>query len=246
MATEEPIPTLGASGSNGQQSVALPSLIPPTCEPPPEPRWARRLRWSAPIGPLVTMVILTVSAIFASLVYSEARDQNVAQRKAAQSQQTLLRQSIDQNTIATIYTMGMELQKILMQYPELRIYFDANLDPRTPPRKEDDAQRRDRLNKQFDKESNATQQRVWQYCEALADFFEYTYALRDLLPESDWNGWWTYFSDAYEESHFLKIFMTSRPGWYTINDVLALPKAQRDAWYLKDKTRIAQQNAKKN
>lgn len=192
------------------------------------------------------MVVLSVSAGVAYEVYSEAREQNAAQRKAALNQQVLLRQSIDQNTIANIYTLGMETSKLLVQYPELRIYFEANEDYRVPPPKEDAAQRRDRLNQRFDKEPETTKQRVWTYCQVLSDFFEYTFVLRHLLPESDWEGWWFYFSDAYDESHLLRAYMTSRPNWYTIDDVLALPKDQRAAWYVEDKGRIARLKAERN
>ena len=241
MASEDSNPRPSVSESGGKHPLASP---PPTTSPesvPPEPPLARYLRW---YGPMLPTGVLVVSALVASLIYYETQRQNTVQRVATLDQQKLLRQSIDQNTIATIYNMGMETSKLLVQFPELRTYFDANEDYRIRLPKPDLAQRMGRLNQRFDKESAATKQRVWIYSEVLSDFFEYTFALRHLLPESDWKGWWTYFSDAYDESHFLKAYMTSRPGWYTINDVLKLPKAQRDAWYTEDKKRIAQLNAK--
>ena len=220
---------------------------PPSPPPsaPPEPAWARRLRYIGPLGPLVTMVVLAVSAFAAWNVYFEARQQNAAQREGAVRQQMLLRDSIDQNTIASIYTLGMETTKFLVQYPEIRVYFEASEDYRVEPRKEDPDQRRDWLYQRFDKEPDLTKQRVWTYCQMLADFYEYTFVLRHLLPERDWDGRWFYFCDAYDESPFLKAYFKSRPTWYTVDEVLALPAAQRAAWYEEDKKRIAQLKAER-
>lgn len=216
-----------------------PAALPPAVATAPvavpvEPDWARYIRWIN-LWPLLTFIVLSISAAIAWNVFNEARQQNVAQRGGAIRQQVLLRQSIDQNTIAAVYTMGNETTKFLMQYPELRPYFEAIDDYRTHHQKADPGQRQAELYRRFDNEPPLTKHRVWMFCQMLGDFYEYTYVFRQLLPERDWDGWWYYFCDTYDESAFLREYFVKRPTWYTIDEVLGLPEAKRVAWYEEDK-----------
>ena len=198
------------------------------------------IEWVIRFSPLATVIVLSVSVYVARDLYNETQNQNKLVHKGGQNQLELLRKSLDQNTTATIYTMGLEVSKVLVQHPEIRVYFDRYGDYRALP-KEEIAQRQNRLNKRFDKESDKTKQLIWSYCEIQADFYEYVFLLRHLIRESDWKGWWTYFTDVYDESHLLRAYMTSRPGWYQITKVLAQSEQERKTWYSDDQKEIQRQ-----
>src|SRR4051794_16107951 len=69
-----PVPK-GPEPAAQQPATAAPS-VPPAA--PPEPTWARRLRYIGPLGPLVTMAVLATSAFAAWNLYYESKSQNAA------------------------------------------------------------------------------------------------------------------------------------------------------------------------
>jgi hypothetical protein len=202
----------------------------------------RSLKDYGPIAPFLTFLVLLVSVCFASISYLEVSRQNAIQRKAILHQQDNLRRSFQQNTAATVYAAGNETTKVLLQYPELRTFFEAIDDYRAAPPELNDpsvkkrfmAQKHESLNKLFSESDAKTKQRVWTYTEMLADFYEYAFEFRAVLDEDDWATWWHHFCDAYDESPFLQSFLNTRAKWYTIRNYLTLPTDEREKWFASD------------
>jgi hypothetical protein len=181
-----------------QTPITLPSS-------PDEPQWAKRLRHIGPLGPLISPVVLLISAFVALIVFFEARKQNATQRENSTEQLTQLRNSLTQNNLTTIYTLGSEILKFQQAHPKLAKFFDKELRPSTTE---------EQLKEEYEKLSEEERTLIYLGSEQLADFSQIAFMQRDILPADDWDTWWSYITDQYDESPIYRDFLLKRSAWY--------------------------------
>jgi hypothetical protein len=153
--------------------------------------------------------------------------------------------SLRQNNLATIYTLGFEITKYQQENPKLAKFLDKQL--RQPwitekeylaeveaeveklP-KEQQAKARDEYKKLWEEYSKVDEDKqtlLYLGCERIADFSQIAYMQREVLPDEDWNTWWSYITDQYDESPFYRVFLSKRPTWYAFLEDIKPGKRDR-------------------
>ena len=61
---------------------------------------------------------------------------------------------------------------------------------------------------------------VYMACQRIGDFTQIAFIQRDIIPDHDWNTWWSYMTDQYDESPFYRAFLAKRPTWYAFLDAI--------------------------
>ncbi len=156
----------------------------------------------------------------------------------AKSELESLKSSITQQTATDVYSVGLQTSTLLIENPEIRLYFedvDDFFSAKTMPRssltsfrakidrdKEWERQR-EIAEERLSRETSATRAKVWAYAEFLADFIELSFVNRNLLQPDDWKSWWYYICDQYDGSAALREYCRVRGGkdarkWYSFVD----------------------------
>lgn len=156
----------------------------------------------------------------------------------AKSELESLKSSITQQTATDVYSVGLQTSTLLIENPELRIYFEdvndffsAKAVPRNSSsgfrtksqRDEQWLVQRKKAEKALKNEAPKARAKVWSYAEFLADFLELAFVNRNLLQPDDWKLWWYYICDQYDGSAALREYCRVRGGedarkWYSFVD----------------------------
>ena len=155
--------------------------------------------------------------------------------------------SLRQSNIDTIYSLGFEVTKYQEENPNLAKFLDKELRQpwiteqdywsdfdkhATDLSKEEQAKVREEYVKMWDEYrmlDEHGQTLLYLGCERIADFSQIAFMQREILPDEDWNTWWSYLTDQYDESPFYRIFLSKRPSWYAFID--AIKPQNRDSFF---------------
>ena len=168
--------------------------------------------WIAILGVIVNLCAIAIAYF--------AFNQSVTATKASLD---LTRKSIEQNNLATIYSLSQATHSFLIEDPTIAIHFDK-------------VYRENLTDKELldDFHSSNLQRRVtiWHGCESIADFMQLSFAQKDLLPKEDWESWLNYFSDLQQESPVFRKFLETRENWYNFQKKLevARKKPKENPW----------------
>jgi hypothetical protein len=195
--------------------------------------------WDAQTWATVVSAICTAVAIAISLWFG-VRSMNLGEESLRQTSD-----SIRQANLATIYALGGELTKFDQENTELAKFFDKEL--RRPwitkqefwqqfeslskdKQTEELCQEYKKLWEEFsqlddkkDKTAEANKGRqivVYMACQRIGDFTQLAFIQRNIIPDNDWNSWWSYITDQYDESPFYRAFLAKRPTWYAFHNAI--------------------------
>lgn len=152
-------------------------------------------------------------------------------RQNAESARALKRQ-----TVASVYSLGIDVDKLAMQTPAFRRYFAPSADyfntPKLPAQhgastlsveEQEKKWNEGQLNskKDFDAfttgtsndpvkkaaEESENKALVWASAGFQADYMEYIFIHRDLYEDEEWKGWWQFLCQEYDDSPILRQFL---------------------------------------
>ena len=175
---------------------------------------ATKSRWDAMTWATVVNSFLTLAALVAA-IFLGLRSLHVAE-----DSQRATSESLRQNNLATIYTLGFEITKFQEEHPKVARFFDKEL-----PRPMTDQE----MWEEYKKLPEEDQILVYVGCEKFADFSEIAFMQRELLPPDDWDTWWSYITDQYDESPIFRDFLSKRPTWYAYLE--AIKPENREEYY---------------
>lgn len=129
------------------------------------------------------------------------------------------KQALQQNTLATVYSLSQSAHAFLDANPGLIVHFDKNF---RGCRSDED------LRNEYENADVETQGKIKLGCEKIADFMQVAFTQRELFPDGDWNTWWAYFCDAHDESPKLRDFLKDRDTWYEFTPILSDKKRRKE------------------
>jgi len=143
--------------------------------------------------------------------------------------------SLRQNNLATIYTLGFEVTKDQQENWKIAKFLDKELrqawvtekalwgEFEKLPKEQQTKELRDEYTKMWDEYSKLEekdQTMLYLGCMKIADFSQIAFMQREVLPNEDWNTWWSYIADQYDESPFYRVYLSKRPTWYAFLDAV--------------------------
>jgi hypothetical protein len=225
----DPKPAAAHADRNGDGRAAQPPTPAPAVPSASAPPAAPQGRWSALTCAAVVNASCTLVALGASLFFG-LRSLHVSEQSLRATSE-----SLRQNNLATIYTLGGELTKFDQENPKLSKFFEA--EARKPwvterelwaeyeklPEGRRTAEVRDEYAKMwadYQALDRDEQVKVYMTCQRVADFSQIAFVQRHELPDDDWDAWWNCITDLYDESPLYRVFLSKRPGWYAFLDAV--------------------------
>jgi len=200
---------------------------------------AEKRRWDAMTWATVVNSFLTLATVIVAIVLG------FRSLRVSEDSLRATSESLRQNNLATIYTLGGELTKFDQENPDLAKFFDKDLRrpwiteqefwqqfDNLPKGKQTEELRQEykklweefsQLDEKKDKQGDGGKGRqvvVYMACQRIADFTQIAFIQRDVIPNHDWNTWWSYMTDQYDESPFYRAFLANRPTWYAFLDAI--------------------------
>ena len=164
--------------------------------------------------------------------------------------------ALRQQSVASVYALSLETDKLAIQTPAFRKFFAPSAEYFTAPKLP--AQQAVAAMTQAEQERRWTEgkaksraefeefvlastpaekaektSQVWASAGYQSDYMEYIFVHRDLYDDDEWKGWWQFLCQEYDDSPILRQFLAryEDTDWYTFLPAVRSTVAGRQRYY---------------